>query len=90
MAEHEHKIEVTVRYIASTKPYSKDASPTETVGTLKDAALNFFGLVESGNKTYKLFHNKTELSNPNETIGQVAGDKKELKLELEEFITQGC
>ena len=44
---------------------------------------------EEGNKTYKLFHHKTELNNLNETVGQVAGDKKELKLNLEEFIIQG-
>lgn len=89
MTEHHHKIEVTVHYIAATKPYKADVSPAETLATLKAAVLKFFGLVEEGNKTYKLFHNKTELSNLNETVGQVAGDKRELKLDLEEFITQG-
>lgn len=89
MAEHDHQIKVSVHYIAATKPYQADVSPTETLATLKANVLTFFGLVEEGNKTFKLFHNKTELSNLNETVGQVAGDKKELKLNLEEFITQG-
>jgi hypothetical protein len=90
MAENLHtKIEVAVHYIAATKPYKVDAESTETVGTLKANALNFFGLKEEGNKTYKLFYEKKELDNPNETVGQVAGDKKAIKLDLEEFITQG-
>lgn len=89
MVEHDHKIKVVVHYIAATKPYEAEASPEETLATLKTKVLKFFGLVEEGNKTYKLFHHKTELNNLNETVGQVAGDKKELRLNLEEFIIQG-
>lgn len=89
MTEHNQQIKVTVHYIAATKPYKAEVSPTETLATLKANALNFFGLVEEGNKTYKLFHQKTELNNLNETVGQIAGHSKELQLNLEEFITQG-
>jgi hypothetical protein len=89
MTEHTHKIEVVVHYIAAGKPYKAEVLASETIGTLKTNVLNFFGLKEEGNKTYKLFYHKTELNNPHETVGQVAGDKKEIKLDLEEFITQG-
>lgn len=82
-------IKVTVHYIASGKPYKADLASAETVGTLKASVLEFFQLVEEGTKTYKLFLKKTELANASETIGQIAGDKKELNLDLEEFIIQG-
>jgi len=86
--EHEI-IKVEVHYIAAKKPFVTEAKRTETVGQLKVQALKAFGLVEEGNKTFKLFFHKTELQNLDETLGQVAGDKKELKLDLEEFIIQG-
>lgn len=82
-------IKVTVHYIAAAKPYKADLPPTETLASLKTEVLKYFELVESSTKTYKLFHHKTELNNLSETIGQVAGDKKELSLNLEEFIIQG-
>lgn len=90
MTDHPHKkIEVTVHYIAAAKPYKADAEASETVGKLKAKVLEFFGLKEEGNKTYKLFYEKKELNNLNETIEQIAGDKEKIKLDLEEFITQG-
>jgi hypothetical protein len=82
-------IKVTAHYIAAAKPYKADVPPAETLATLKTNVLNFFELVEEGNKTYKLFLHKNELTNMAETVGQVAGDKKELNLDLEEFIIQG-
>jgi hypothetical protein len=89
MPDHTTTIKVTVHYIAAGKPYQADVAPAETLATLKANVLNFFHLVEEGNKTYKLFLQKTELTNMGETVGQVAGDKKELNLNLEEFIIQG-
>jgi hypothetical protein len=86
--EHEI-IKVEVHYIAAKKPFVKEAKRNETVGQIKAEALKVFGLVEEGDKTFKLFFHKTELQNLGETIGQIAGDKKELKLDLEEFIIQG-
>lgn len=82
-------LKIEVHYIAAKKPFTTEAAPSETVGQLKAQALNAFGLVEEGNKTFKLFFHKTELQNLNETLGQVAGDKKDLNLDLEEFIIQG-
>ena len=82
-------IKVNVHYIAAGKPYMAEVAPAEAVAQLKASALTAFGLVEQGNKTYKLFLHKQELTDPNQTIGQLAGDKHELKFDLEEFITQG-
>ncbi len=82
-------IRVNVHYIAAVKPYKSEVAPSDTVGQLKAAALTAFGLVEQGNKSYKLFLHKQELSDLNQTVGQLAGDKNELKFDLEEFITQG-
>jgi hypothetical protein len=82
-------IEVKVHYIAAKKPFVTEAKRTETVGQLKAKALEAFGLVEEGNKTFKLFHHKVELQNLNEELGKVAGHEDELNLQLEEFIIQG-
>jgi hypothetical protein len=83
------KIEVKVHYIAAVKPFQQEYTPEATVGQVKADALNKFGLKEEGNKTFKLFFNKTELTNSDEKLAQVAGDKHELNMDLEEFITQG-
>jgi hypothetical protein len=85
----DQNLKVEVHYIAAKKPFETEAKPSETVGQLKTQALKAFGLVEEGNKTFKLFYHKTELQNLGETLGQVAGDKKDLNLDLEEFIIQG-
>jgi hypothetical protein len=86
---NDQNLKIEVHYIAATKPFKTEAQQSETVGQLKAQALNAFGLVEEGSKTFKLFFHKTELQNLGETLGQVAGGKKELNLNLEEFIIQG-
>ena len=86
---NDQNLEVEVHYIAAKKPFKTEAKPSETVGQLKVQALKAFGLVEEGNKTFKIFFHKAELQNLGETLGQVAGDKKDLNLDLEEFIIQG-
>jgi hypothetical protein len=82
------KIEVSVHYIAAVKPFQQEYSPDTMVSKVKSDALNKFGLKEEGNKTFKLFFNKTELT-PNQTLAQISADKHELSMDLEEFITQG-
>ncbi|MGA2623824.1 MAG: hypothetical protein ABSF91_08235 [Bacteroidota bacterium] len=82
-------IKVQVHYIAAGKPFQKDAQPSETVGELKTQALVAFGLSEGGGKTFKLFHQKQELLNMSQTLGEIADGKKELKLDLEEVLIQG-
>jgi len=86
---NDQNLKIQVHYIAAKGPFKTEAPPSETVGQLKTQALNAFGLVEEGNKTFKLFFHKTELQNQGETLGQIAGDKKDLNLDLEEFIIQG-
>jgi len=82
-------ITVLVHYMAATKPFKTEVEPTTTVGQVKVAALTAFGLTEDAQKVYKLYDNKTELSNPNQTIGQIAGHAKAVNLQLEEVLAQG-
>jgi hypothetical protein len=84
-----HHIRVSVHYIAASKPFKIAVEPATTVGTIKADALKAFGLKEDQTKVYKLFHDRTELVDLNQPIGQVAGHHKEVKLTLEEFLVQG-
>lgn len=85
----EDLIKVEVHYIAAGKPFKKDAQSSETGGQVKEQALVFFGLSEGGGKTYKIFYDRVELQNMNETLDQLAGGKKNIKLDLEEVLVQG-
>jgi hypothetical protein len=88
-------LNVTVTYVAAKEPFKqKDVSRTETVKALKAEVLNAFGLVEGPGGdgktfTYTLFHGKTPLEDPNQTLGDLAGDKHELELKLTQQVTQG-
>jgi len=86
----ESKIKVQVHYVAASKPFMAEESPSTTVGQLKAAVLTAFGLKEDSTKVYKLFYQKTELADLNQTLGQVAGDKRDLNLSLEESLVQGA
>lgn len=82
-------IMVLVHYMAAGKPFKTEVESTTTVGQIKSAALTAFGLTEDAQKVYKLYYNKTELANLNQTIGEVAGHQKTLNLKLEEELVQG-
>ncbi len=88
-------LEVKVTFSAAKKPFEQEnASRTETVGTLKKAVLDAFGLTEGQSAdgktfTYTLFHGKTPLENLSQTLGEIAGDKHELELKLSQQVTQG-
>jgi hypothetical protein len=88
-------LEVKVTYPAAKKPFvQENVSATETVGTLKTAVLNAFGLTEGQSAdgktyTYTLFHGKTPLENRNQTLGEIAGEHHELELKLSQQVTQG-
>ncbi len=92
--ETHRKLEVVVHYIAAPESFKTDAAPDETVGQIKKRALTAFGLTEGqtpdGNTvTYTLYHGKTPLENPDETLGQVAGHEHVLQLKLVQQLIQG-
>jgi hypothetical protein len=95
VAKAEATLKVVVTYPAAKMPFEQDdASRNETVGTLKSAVPKAFGLTEGQSSdgktfTYTLFHQKTPLENPQETLGQVAGEKHTLELKLSQQVTQG-
>ena len=89
-------LNVTVRYAAAPKPFhDHEASRTETITHLKARVLTAFGLDEGqttpdGNSiTYKLYHGKTELTDPSVTLGALAGDAHALELKLSQHVQQG-
>lgn len=83
-------IKVQVHYMAASKPFKTEEDPSTTAGQLKAAVLDAFGLKEDGNKVYKLFHQKTELTNLSQTLGEIAGHQRDLNLKLEEVLVQGA
>ena len=89
-----NKFQVVVHFVAAGQPYKEDTDREETVGQLKSKVLEAFGLTEGqlpdGNiATFTLYHDKTPLENPNQTLGELAGDQKVLQLKLNQQITQG-
>lgn len=88
------KLQVMVHYPPAEHPFKDDADAAETIGQFKPRVLNAFGLTEGqtpeGNViSYTLYHHKTPLENPNQTLGELAGDQKILQLKLSQQITQG-
>jgi hypothetical protein len=91
---HNDKIQVVVHFSAAGKPFKDEVDRSETVGQFKPRVLKAFGLHEGqgpdgSNTTYTLYHDKAPLENPNQTLGEIAGDKKILQLKLSQQITQG-
>lgn len=92
----ETTLHVVVHYPAAKKPYEvPDASRAETIGVFQTQVLTAFGLSggptpEGGSVTYTLYHDKTLLENPAQTLGEVAGDRPELQLKLAQQVTQGA
>ena len=91
---HDNKLQVVVHFSAAGKPFKDDVDRNETVGEFKPRVLAAFGLHEGqgsdgSSVVYTLYHDKTPLENPNQTLGEIAGDKKVLQLKLSQQITQG-
>ena len=86
---------VTVTYVAAPKPFDQeDVARSESLGTVKHEALQFFHLTEGTSPdgtatTYTLYHDKKPLENLNETLGDVAGHADALHLKLVQEIKQG-
>ncbi len=91
---HDHKLTVTVRYIAATKPFQdNNASRDETLASLKARVMDAFGLKETQDANqqvlYWLYEEDTKLEDLSRTLGAIAGDKNHLKLRLVQQIIQG-
>ena len=87
-------IAVRVRYIGAQKPFvDSHANLEETLATLKQRVLSFFNLVEgsveNGTKVYVFSHDGVELTNLSQTLGQLATEGHEIKLDLLEQFEQG-
>lgn len=92
-ADH-NTIAVRVRYIAAHKPFvDPHAKLDETLAALKHRVLEFFnlveGAVENGTKVYVFTHDGVELTNLSQTLGQLAIEGHEIKLDLLEQFEQG-
>ncbi len=91
----ETTLSVVVHYIAAPVPFKEEhADRDETVGHLKSRVLIAFGLNEGSTPegttvSYMLYHNKMELENPQLTLGNLAGEHRELELKLVQQIVQG-
>jgi hypothetical protein len=90
----EQKVKVDVHYIAATKPFEHDFARSATVQLVKADAMKAFELSEGANAegntvTYTLYEGKTPLENLGQTVGELAGQKSELRLKLVQQITQG-
>ena len=88
------QVRVVVHYMAAGKPFEQDFTRAAIVAEVKAAALHAFGLTEGASQegntvTYTLYDKKDPLENLSITVGQLAGEKKELKLKLSQQITQG-
>ncbi|BDP43348.1 hypothetical protein DAETH_33170 (plasmid) [Deinococcus aetherius] len=89
-----HEVNVRVQYPAAEKPYHAHLDPTTTVGQLKLEVLRTFGLMDGaaedgGTVHYELVYERSKLSDPNQTLGQLLGGHPEAKFTLTQFITQG-
>jgi len=89
------RLQVVVHFPRAEKPFKDESvDRAETIGQFKARVLTAFGLTEGqtpeGNiAVYTLYEHKTPLENPNQTLGEVAGDKHVLQLKLSQQITQG-
>lgn len=86
---HGAKINISVEYPPTgDKLEDHAADRNETVGALRSRVLVAFSLKEGVDDmgqllTYVLFHGRRPLVDPNATIGSIAGDAGNIKLELE-------
>ena len=95
MNQDRSMLHVVVHFMAAAQPFKDEsAQSSETVGHLKARVLEAFGLTEGGMSdgntvTYTLYHDKTPLENMNQTLDNLAGEKKILQLKLDQQIVQG-
>jgi hypothetical protein len=83
-------IALTVKYITSKKHFvDSQASEDESLDALKPRVLDFFNLVEDGEKSYQFVLDGIVQTNLSETLGSLAEGKHELEFNLVEVLNQG-
>lgn len=81
-------IQVTVTFPLGKTPFHADATATQTIGELRSAAMNHFGVSPDSQTQYYLTHNGQRLDDT-KTVGDVAGPAHGLKLTLVKELIQG-
>lgn len=82
-------ITVHVGFPVSRKgPYRAQVPPEDTVGTVRQAAMEFFEVSDGADYTYVLTHDGHDEPD-DRTVGQVAGEKDSAEFRLVKKITQG-
>lgn len=88
-------VRLVLHYVAAEKPFhDRSADPAETVGHLKERVLRAFGLAEGptgdGNQVvYALYEQRKPLEDPNQSLGELAGQDCMLQLKLVQQLIQG-
>jgi hypothetical protein len=83
------RIRVVVSFpITKKEPFGERVTPDTTVGAVRIAAMEHFGVQDDSQFTYVLAHDGVEEDN-SRTIKEVAGTEDEVKFTLVKKITQG-
>jgi hypothetical protein len=87
-------VELRVRYLGARRRFEDPkADAKESLAQVKPAVLAFFdlkeGAADGGTKVYEFALHGMVLPDLNQTLGALAGEQKELKLDLLERFEQG-
>lgn len=74
-------IEVTVTFATATGPYRHSYDPSTTAATVQVDAMKAFNITTDGTTRYFFLHDDVEVP-PEQTVGQLAGDARDLHLKL--------
>jgi len=82
-------ITVQVSFPVSAKgPYRAQVQAQDTVGSVRLASMEFFGVSDGADYTYVLTHGGQDVPD-DQTVGQVAGEKEMVEFRLVKKIIQG-
>jgi hypothetical protein len=87
-AEKTQQLEVTVTFPLGETPFHDRYAESATIGEVRAAAMNHFGVVEDPQYTYYLTHNG-ERQNDATTLGSIVEHAHGLKLTLVKELIQG-
>ena len=88
MEKNTKTIKVIVNFPAASNPFKQEFEPAETIGSVRTAAMQQFGVDENPSTKYYLAHAGTKLED-SQTIGEVAGHAKAVELTLVKEIVSG-